>query len=95
MKPIFLALCSLFLCFSPLRASPHNPQRKAKITKNEAEHLALKKFPEARVTAAKLETAQGQLVWSLQLVEQGKGAAHKVAVDATSGRIVSEAGKTP
>ena len=93
MKLLSLLACSFLLAFS-LHANPLHPPGNAKITKNEAEHIALKGSPGARVTTAKLETVQGQLVWSLQLVESG-GAAKSVAVDAKSGRIVAPSKQKP
>lgn len=92
MKMISFAACAFLLCLSPLQGSPLHPTGKAKITKNEAEHIALKRFPGARVKSAKLETVQGKLVWSLQIVEEGAKPARHVAVDAMSGRM---AGKKP
>jgi uncharacterized membrane protein YkoI len=83
MKLILLVACSVLLCASTLSASPRNPKGDAKITKNEAEHIALKRFPGAHVTWAKLETKEGKLVWSMQLA----GPAQHVAVDAMTGRI--------
>ena len=91
MKLISLAALALLLAIVPLPANPRHSQSNAKITKNEAEHIALKRFPGARVTAAKLETVDGKLVWSLQLVK-GEAKARHVEVDAMSGRI-SAAGK--
>lgn len=90
MKLISLAAFSFVLCLSPIQASPHNPNGKAKITKNEAEHIALKRFPGARVTSAKLETVEGKLVWSLRIVKDGAKPARQVAVDAMTGRMVEK-----
>ncbi len=95
MKLISFAVCSLVLCLAPIQASPLDPKGNAKITKNEAEHIALKRFPGARVTSAKLETVQGKLVWSLQILDEGAKSARAVAVDAMTGRIAPPAGEKP
>ena len=87
MKLISLALLALLCAIAPLGASPEDSARHAKITKNEAEHIALKRFPGARVTAAKLETVGGKLVWSIQIVPEKEAPARRVEVDATTGRI--------
>ncbi len=88
MKLISLVAFLSFLFFTPLRAeSPLNPKGNAKITKNEAEHIALKEYPGARVTAGKLETVRGQLVWSLQVAVAGSST-KAVAVDAMTGHII-------
>ncbi len=94
MKLLSFFVFAAFLGLSPLQANPLN-ESDAKITKNEAEHIALKQYPGERVQAAKLETVQGKLIWSLQL-SHGKGeAAHHVAVDAITGRIGKTAEPTP
>lgn len=93
MRSLSLVAVLSFLVFAPLHAeSPRNPLGSAKITKNEAEHIALRKYPGARVTAAKLETVHGHLVWSLELATTNDGK-KPVAVDALSGRMVGEHGK--
>ena len=92
MKLISLSALSLFLTVSLLVAGPHH-RRDAKITKNEAEHIALKHFPGARVTAAKLETARGILVWSI-VIAPGNAQRVAVAVDARTGRVVSDEKRT-
>ena len=86
MKFFSLAALSLFLGLSMVCASPLEREGGAKITKNEAEHIALKHHEGARVTAAKLQTVEGRKVWSIEIA-QGK---HQtmVAVDAMSGRIL-------
>lgn len=67
-------------------ASPLETKSGAKITKNEAEHIALKQHPGARVTAAKLETVQKVKIWSIEIA-QGEQR-QMVLVDAMSGRII-------
>ena len=65
-------------------ASPLETKSGAKITKNEAEHIALKQHPGARVTAAKLETVQKVKIWSIEIA-QGEQR-QMVLVDAMSGQ---------
>lgn len=95
MKLLSLFAFAAFLSLSPLQANPLNPEGNAKITKNEAEHIALKQYPGERVQAAKLETVDGKLVWSLQLTEAKGKPEHNVAVDAMTGRIAELAGPQP
>ncbi len=90
MKLISLLVLLLALCLSPLQASPLNPKGDAKITKNEAEHIALKHHEGARVTAAKLEKVEGKLVWSIEILGLKAKQATQVTVDAMSGRILSQ-----
>jgi len=89
MKPVSLTALSLLLCFSFLSASPLD-NGGAKITKNEAEHIALKNYPGARVTAARLEKGAGGLVWLIEIAPPKSKPAVAVTVDAMSGRIVSD-----
>ncbi len=86
---------ALFLAAAPLPASPLDAKGETKITKNEAEHIALREHPGARIQAAKLETVDGKLLWSLQLVEGKTQATDAIAVDATTGRIVNPAKQKP
>ena len=90
MKLISLTALSLLLCLSFLSASPLDTKNGAKITKNEAEHIALKNYPGARVTAARLEKAAGGLVWLIEIASPKTKTAVAVTVDAVSGRIVSD-----
>ncbi len=86
MKVISLTTLSLLLSVSLLGASPHD-RKGAKITRNEAQHIALKHYPGARVTATKLETVQGVLVWSVEIAPANAKSV-LVAVDAKTGRVV-------
>ena len=90
MKMLSLTALSLLLGLSLLSASPLDPKGDAKITKNEAEHIALRHYPRARVTAATLEKVKGKLVWSIEIAKPKSKPVVKVAVDAMSGRIVPE-----
>lgn len=92
MKLLPLTVLALLLCFSGLSGNPLHPEGGAKITKNEAEHIALKRYPGARVTAAKLERMAGQLVWLIEIASPKSKPNVAVTVDAMSGRIVSPNG---
>ena len=85
MKLISLTALCLLLSLSLLAASPHGPKA-TKITRNEAQHIALKRYPGGRVTGAKLETVQGILVWSIE-ISPANAQSVTVAVDATTGRL--------
>jgi uncharacterized membrane protein YkoI len=89
MKPISLSGLSLLLTLSLLSASPSDRKSGARITKNEAEHIALQHHPGSRVTAATLETVQGKLVWSIEIMQPQSKLVTAVAVDAMSGRIAA------
>jgi hypothetical protein len=89
MKLIFLSGLSLLLGLSLLSASPSDRKGGVKITKNEAQHIALQPHPGARVTAAKLETVQGKLVWSIEIMQPKSKLITAVTVDAVSGRLAA------
>lgn len=86
MKPIALAALAALLFCSLLQANPLEQQEHPKITKNEAEHIALKKFPGAHVAAAKLEKVRDELVWTLTIAKEN-GRSQQVAVNAMTGRV--------
>ena len=90
MKLLALGALSLFLSFSFSHARPPDPKGEAKITKNEAEHIALNRYPDSRVIAAKTEKVAGRLVWMIEIAPPKPKPATTVKVDAMSGRIVSE-----
>lgn len=95
MKLISLAACAIILFCATAQASPRQPPGHAKITKNEAEHIALKRYPGGQVTAAKLEKVQGKLVWSLEIAPANSKPSQHVEVDAMTGRIASGAKEKP
>ena len=86
MKVLCLAALSLLAGLSLVCANPPPASGAAKITKNEAEHIALKFHKDARVTSAKLGENEGRKIWAIEIA-QGE---HRsiVQVDATSGRVV-------
>jgi uncharacterized membrane protein YkoI len=86
MKFFSLSALCLLVGVSIICANPQDKDGGAKITKNEAEHIALKQHPGARVTAAKLETVQKVKVWSIEITEGEER--QTVLVNAMSGRIV-------
>lgn len=90
MRLFTILASSLVVGLSLLQASPEEPKAGAKITKNEAEHIALRDHAGARVTAAKLETVQGKMVWLVDVAEPKAQHVMHVAVDAMSGHILSE-----
>jgi uncharacterized membrane protein YkoI len=90
MPRFFLLLLSLLLSASLLQANPRDAKSGAKITKNEAEHIALKDHPGARVTAARLEKTGGKLVWLVDVSEPTAIQLIHITVDAMSGRILAQ-----
>jgi len=90
MPRFYLLLLSLLLSASLLQANPRDSKTGAKITKNEAEHIALKDHAGARVTSARLEKVEGKLVWLIDVSEPKANQRTHVTVDAMSGRILAQ-----
>ena len=87
MKFLALSVLSLLLGFSLVCAGPLNKKPGTKITKNEAEHIALHDHKGARVTAARLEAIEDKKVWVIEIAQGDRQMI--VQVDAVSGRVVS------
>ncbi len=87
MKFFFPSVLSLLLGLSLVGASPLEKEPGTKITKNEAEHIALLGHDGARVTAARLETIEGKRIWVIEIAQDKQQTT--VRVDAVSGRVIS------
>lgn len=61
--------------------------REGKITKNEAQHLVLQKFPGAKIVRCELQPVNGHSFWMVDVVQPGAQAVSKVQVDGRSGKI--------
>jgi uncharacterized membrane protein YkoI len=89
-------LLSALLAASALVVAPLNaagtPRENArlqsgKITKNEAQHLVLKKFPGATMKKCVLAGGKDHGVWMLDIVQAGAKEVTKVQVDGRTGQI--------
>gem|GEM_PF-5012249 len=90
MKPLFFLAFLLIMAALPLPAHARDTESGVKITKNEAEHIALQRHRGARVSSARLATVDGRKVWLIEISPQKGDPISQVSVDATSGRIVSD-----
>lgn len=59
-----------------------------KITKNQAQHFALKKFPGANIKKCELRQGKQHSVWTVELVKPGEKTVTKLEVDGQSGKIL-------
>ncbi|MEP6811342.1 MAG: PepSY domain-containing protein [Chthoniobacterales bacterium] len=91
--PILLAL--LLSCSAALPsihaaggARENKRLQEGKITKNQAEHLVLQKYPGAKINKCVLTQSHGHGVWMLDVVKAGTNATAKVQVDGLSGKIL-------
>lgn len=87
-----LALLIAAVAVSPAMAKdkPVDPKlaAKAKLTQAEAEAIALKAVPNAKVKASELEEEDGGLRWSFDLNTPGSKDITEVGVDAMTGKVV-------
>ena len=91
-----LALTALFLSTSAF-AAPTEAEllRQAKITKAQAEKVALARVPKGKIQSAEIENEQHALVWSFDIVEPGSKDITEVLVNAKTGKIISLSTETP
>ena len=59
-----------------------------KITKNQAQHFVLKKFPRATIKKCELRGGKERSVWAVELVKPGEKTVTKVEVDGRTGKIL-------
>jgi len=67
----------------------------AKITKVEAEKIALAKVPNGTIKEGELEKERGKLIWSFDISTPGTEDIKEVQVDAVTGAVVSVETETP
>jgi hypothetical protein len=64
-------------------------QAQAKITRADAEKIALSKAPNGTIKEAELEKEKGKLIWSFDIAMPGTRDITEVNVDAITGEVVS------
>ena len=89
------ALAFVFLCRVDAGRSEEQLAKEAKITRSEAEHIALSKVPHGRVSSGELEREHGTLIWSFDIAKSGTRDINEVQVDAKTGKVVSVKTETP
>ena len=67
----------------------------AKISKTQAEHIAMAKVPHAKIQSAEIENEHNALVWSFDMVKTGSKNVTEVLVNAKTGKIVDVSAETP
>lgn len=70
-------------------------QAEAKISRADAEKLALAKAPNGTVKEGELERENGKLIWSFDIATPGTRDITEVAVDAVTGQVVTVENETP
>lgn len=84
-----VVICTIAVSSLSAASSRENQRlHERKITKNEAQHLILKKYPGATIKKCELTDEKGQSMWTLQVVKPGGRDATDVKVDGRSGKIL-------
>jgi hypothetical protein len=69
--------------------------KQAKITKAEAEQIALAKVSHGIVKSAEIEKEKGHLVWSFDIARPGTRDITEILIDAKTGKIISTQTESP
>jgi uncharacterized membrane protein YkoI len=69
--------------------------KQAKITKADAEQIALAKVSRGIVKSAEIENEKGHLVWSFDIARPGTQDITEILVDAKTGKIISTQTESP
>jgi uncharacterized membrane protein YkoI len=64
-------------------------QAQAKVSRTEAEKIALAKVPGGTITEGELEKEKGKVIWSFDIATPGTTDITEVQVDALNGQIVA------
>ena len=75
--------------------TPALPVTAAKLSKVDAEKIAITRAPGGTVKESELETEHGVLVWSFDIATPGTADITEVQVDAQTGDVVSVENETP
>jgi hypothetical protein len=70
-------------------------QAEAKVSRADAEKVALAKAPNGTIKEGELEREKGKLIWSFDIATPGTKDIIEVAVDAITGQVVSVENETP
>lgn len=69
--------------------------KQAKMTKAEAEQIALAKVSRGIVKSAEIENEKGHLVWSFDIARPGRHDITEILVDAKTGKVISTQTESP
>lgn len=102
MKPtnlpgLAVAVAATFALATSSFAAPSEAElmKQAKITKAEAEKIALAKVPHGKIQSAEIENEHYALVWSFDIAKPGSKDITEVLVNAKTGKIVEISTETP
>lgn len=70
-------------------------QAQARISRSDAEKIALAKVPGGTIKGGEIEKEKGKVIWSFDIAAPGTADISEVQVDAISGEVVSVEKETP
>lgn len=70
-------------------------QAQAKVSRTEAEKIALAKVPNGTIKEGEIEKEKGRLIWSFDIATPGTADISEVHVDALSGEVVAMEKESP
>jgi uncharacterized membrane protein YkoI len=70
-------------------------QAQAKVSRAEAEKIALAKLPSGTIKEGEIEREKGKIIWSFDIASPGTADITEVNVDAISGEVVSIEKESP
>jgi uncharacterized membrane protein YkoI len=76
-------------------ASQADLAKQAKVTRSDAEKIALAKVQGGAIQSAEIEQERGHLVWSFDISQPGTRNIREILVDAKTGKIVSTEVENP
>jgi len=89
---LFAVLSAVILLIAGCATGKDNEamlQAQAKVSRSDAEKIALAKVPGGSIKEAELEKEKGKLIWSFDISTPGAADITEVQVDAVSGDVVS------
>jgi uncharacterized membrane protein YkoI len=97
---MFSLVYGTILAFAAVAAFAAQPSeaelmKQAKITKAEAQQIALAKVSHGTVKSAEIEKEKGHLVWSFDIAQPGTRDITEILVDAKTGKIISTQTESP
>jgi uncharacterized membrane protein YkoI len=92
---VSFALVVGILSAAPAQTSEAQLMKEAKVTKSQAEKIALTKIWGGIVKSAELEKEHGLLIWSFDIAKPGTKIITGIQVDAKTGKIASVQIETP
>ena len=99
-NPLCALLSTIVLAGALVSCATHEQkeaklQAESKITRAEAEKIALAKVPGGTIKEGEIEKEKGKLIWSFDIASPGTADITEVNVDAISGEVVSIEKESP